>query len=98
MFGNCFIPNKSKNILCWYSSINFDLILFNQFACLGFKKKKELELTDDVKGIQCNLSFCTRDVSKILNSSFISKMFALQFLFLKTDICCIVRDVVEQKQ
>lgn len=39
------------------------------------------------------------DVSKILSSSFVSKIFALLFLFLKTNICYIVnRDIRKQKQ
>lgn len=45
--------------------ITFDLLLFNQFALFRLSDKgKKLELIDDVKGIQDNLSFCTRDVRK----------------------------------
>lgn len=53
---------------------------------------------DHVKGIQCKLLFFTRDVRKILNSGFVSKISAFLFLLLKTKICYIVNRDWEQKQ
>lgn len=45
--------------------ITFDLILFNHFTLFRLSEKgKNLELIDDVKGFQYNLSLCARDVRK----------------------------------
>lgn len=98
-FENCHIQTTGLN--CWYSSTPLILILFKLFALFRHfksKKIKRLELTDEVKGIQCNLSFCTRD-ERVLSSNFVSKIFALLFLFLKINACHIVnRNTGEQKQ
>lgn len=39
-------------MLCWYSCVTFDFILFNLFSCSGFQRKvKKMGLTEDVKRV-----------------------------------------------